>query len=338
VPELHIAEERTATSVVLKLAFNPPDDFDADDYPLRTTLRMFARFNGFTEARQLAVALLMKPVVPPPEPQLLEDPTFLRISTRQPVRLWIGDIDTHVRVRWNGRDDLVLGPSPSWRFAAHCLTPAHSSLPVTFSQPRKGRFSILLSPPVGAQVGDALAFQVVATASNGKTLTAVFDAVVAERPPKPKPEPRLIMGNVPSGASRRPPYELKYIEREKWENGTCWGASNWGPDDVAAYQEPTETRPLTLVINKDLAALEAYKKFLLGRKTAESEIKIKLQKYNSHVAFHLYQMYQASLEVPLSAPNEEPDEDSPKALKPREQRAEIHRVGMTLLRLMQVAR
>src|SRR4029077_9352572 len=51
VPDLHIAEERLEHSVILKLRFDPPDDFDSDEYPVRTTLRAFARFNGFKEPR-----------------------------------------------------------------------------------------------------------------------------------------------------------------------------------------------------------------------------------------------------------------------------------------------
>lgn len=338
VPELHIAEERSDANTKLTLRFTPPSDFDADDYPLRSTLHVFARFSGYKEPRQLSVALTMKPVTPPVEPQLVDEPTFLKVSTRQPVRLWSGTVDTHVRVRWNGRDELVIGASPTWQFACTCLTPEFAGLPVTFSQPRMGKFSVLIALPGNAKIGDQLRFEIVGTGPGGKTLTAPFEAIVSEKPPKTDPEPRLIMGPVPSGASRRPPYVLAYIEKGKWDSGTCWGADSWTGDDAAAYQTPTETHPLTLVINKDFSALDTYRKYLVGKKTAETEIKSRLQKYNSHVAFHLYQMYQAALQVPVADSSSDTDEDAPRALKPHEQRAEIHRVSMTLLRLMQVAR
>ena len=333
VPELHISEERLANSLVLKLRFDPAEDFDSDDYPIRTMLTVFARFNGFKELRQLAVALTMKPPTPTVDPVLMDDPTFLRVSTRQPVYLWLGGADTHVRVRWNGNDDLALGPSPRWTFKARCLTPTKSALPTTFSQPRKGRFSLLVSLNPESQLGDELRFEIVGTGPEGKTLTAAFDAVVAQRPERPQPEPRLVNGKVPAGGSRRPPYVLKVVERENWDNGTCFGNENWNEEDAAAYQEPSATSPLILIINKDMAPLEAFRKYLVAKKLTENEIKARLQKYNSHVYFHLYQMFQAAGSLvgqPEDAPERPPT--------PKEQRSEIRRVSMTLLKLMQVSR
>jgi hypothetical protein len=339
IPELHISEIKTASSTTLALRFEPPQDFDTDDYPLRTTLRVFARFNGFKEPRQFSVALTMKPSIPPPEPKLLDDPTFIKVSTRQPVQLWLGSVDTHVRVRWDGNDDLMLGASPAWTLKGRCLTPTRTGLPITFSQPRKGRFSLLVSLPSDAAEGEKLTFDIVATGPHGKALTATFEGVVAVRPERPKPEPRLITGTIPAGASRRPPYELKYIERAKWDTDTCFGGESWNENDVGAYQDPTETKPLILVINKDMGVLDAYRKFLVGKKTAESEVTRRLQKYNSHVAFHLYQMYQAAQDLAGTSPSVDgQDDDGPRAPKPEEQRSEIHRVGMTLLKLMQVSR
>jgi hypothetical protein len=339
VPELHIAEERSATGFTLKLRFDPPDDFDDDDYPVRTTLRVFARFNGFKEPRELAVALTMKPASPPPELILLDDPTFIRVSTRQPVRLWTGGADTHVRVRWNGKDDLALAPSPKWSFKATCITPSRAGLPTTFSQPHKGRFSLLVSLAPDAQVGEELRFEIVATGPDGKTLSTAFDAVVAEKPERPKPEPRMVSGKVPTGASRRPPYDLKYVEREHWDNGTCFGGEDWTAEDAGAYQEPTDKQPLTLLINKDMAALEAFRNHLVARKLSENEIQTRLLKYTSHVAYHLYQMYQYSQRFAgqVSVPGQE-DDSQGRAPTPSEQRSEIHRVSMTLLNLMQISR
>jgi hypothetical protein len=333
IPELHIAEDRLGHAVNLKLRFDPPDDFDTDDYPVRTTLRAFARFDGHKEPRQLAIALTMKPPTPVADPVLFDEPTFIKVSTRQPVRLWLGSADTHVRLRWNGKDDLALGPSPKWTFKARCLT-ATLAGPTTFSQPKRGRFSLLVSLTPNAQVGHTLQFEIIATGPDGKTLTTTFEAVVAEKPQKSQPEPRLIDGNVPSGASRRPPYDLKLVEKEKWDNGTAFGGNNWTAEDAAAFQEPTEKRPLTLIINKDFGTLEAFRNYLVGtKKLTENEVKTRLQKYNSHVYYHLYQMYQSAQSLvgqPEDAPERPPT--------PKEQRSEVNRVSMTLLKLMQVSR
>lgn len=339
VPELHVGEERSDSALTLRLRFDPPDDFDEDEYPVRTTLRVFARFNGFKEPRELAVVLTMKPPKEPEEPVLFDEPTFIKVSSRQPVRLWTGGVDTHVRIRWNGKDDLALAPSPKWTFRATCITPSRTGLPTTFSQPNKGRFSLLISLASDAQVGEQLRFEIVATGPGGKTLTTAFDAVVAERTERPKPEPRLINGKVPAGTSRRPPYDLKYVERANWDNGTCFGGEDWTAEDAGAYQEPTETQPLTLLINKDMAALEAFRNHLVARKLSENEIQTRLLKYTSHVAYHLYQMYQYAQKFAgqVSIPGQE-DDAQERAPSPAEQRSEIHRVSMTLLNLMQVSR
>lgn len=331
VPELHVAEDRSESDVTLRLRFQPPDDFDPDDYPVRSTLRIFARFNGFKEARILSIALTAKPAQPPPPPELFDVPSFLKVSARQPVRLWQGDADTHVRLRWNGKDDLVLGNKP-WTFSAKCLGGNEKGLKLSFSEPRRGRLSMLVGLPSESSNGDQYRFEVVATGPNGETLGPIFcDAVVAERPAKEPSEPRLISGNIPIGASRRPPYVLKYITRESWDTGTCFGGENWTDADAGAFQEPTEKEPLALIINNDMEALLEFRKFLSTKKLVEATVESRLQKYTSHVAFHLYQMYEA-------ARNPFKDEEGAlRPAKPEEQRAEIRRVAMTLLRLMQVS-
>jgi len=335
VPELHISEERSDTAVILGLRFDPPRDFDPDDYPVRTTLRAFARFNGFKEARQLEIQLTMRPTVPPVEPDLRDEPTSLRVGSRQPVRLWLGGADTHVRIRWDGKDDLVVGPYPRWTFTARCLTPDREGLRTAFSQPTKGRFSLLVALTPDVRLAEELKFEIVGVGPRGRRLSATFDAVVAERPPRPQPEPRLISGPMPAGASRRPPYDLKYIYRDSWDRGTCFGGEDWGEDDAAAYQEPTAARPLTLMINHDMAALEAFRKYLVqDKKFVEAEVQTRLQKYTSHIAFHLYQMYGST----QSMGNGDEDADSVRPPTPQEQRAEVRRVAMTLLKLMQVSR
>jgi hypothetical protein len=60
------------THVKLTLTFNEPDGFDADEYPVRATVKVTARFNGIAEARQLPLSVLIKPDIYKPDPKLLE--------------------------------------------------------------------------------------------------------------------------------------------------------------------------------------------------------------------------------------------------------------------------
>jgi hypothetical protein len=71
----------------------------------------------------------------------------------------------------------------------------------------------------------------------------------------------------------------------------------------------------------------------VGKKLVESEMQSRLAKYTSHVAFHLYQMYQQTVPTGQGAGDE-----SRRDPEPEQQRAEINRVAMTVLKLMQVSR
>jgi len=335
VPELHIGEDRLASAVRFRLKFTPPADFDPAEYSLRTTLRVYARFNGFKEPRELSIGVTMKPVNKPEAPELLDDPTYIRVTTRQPVRLWMDKADTHVRLSWNGKDSLAVSPAPRWVFRAECTTLGREAISTAFSQPRHGRFSLLIPLPANAQIGDELDFRVIAENRDGKTHGATFHAIVAERNQPEKPEPRKIAGSIPGGVSRRPPYDLKYVGRDGWQSGTCWESQDWTADDAAAYQEPTNRTPLILIINKDMAALQELKTYFVEKKKlTENEISSRLLKYTSHVAYHLYQMYQAA-QTNTAKDAESGDGRPPSSA---EQRAEINRVAMTLVKMMQVTR
>jgi len=333
VPQLHIAEDREGDSASLRLLFEPPADFDTDDYPLRTTLRILAAFTGFKEPRQVSISLRIAPAVPAPEPELLAVPTYLRVSTRQPVQLSVGDADTHVRLRWDGRDDLAAGPTAAWRFEAHCLTQLTAHVSTSFSLPRKGRFSLLVGLPGDTELGTELDFEIVATSRDGSVLRATFRGVAAEPPAKPAPEPRLLSGTAQVGASRRPDYILKYISKDQWDQDTCFGAESWTSDDAAAFIEPTDKAPLTLIVNTDMTALEDFRKDLSAKKLVENEVKMRNTKYTSHIAFHLYQMFKS-----VEAARKVSTEDGQREPTPQDQRSEIHRVAMTLLRLMEISR
>lgn len=330
VPELQVQEERRGAGVRLRLLFQEPENPDPDQYPIRAEVKVTARFNGIAEPRRLRLQTFIKPDVEPPEPLLNDRPTWIRVSSREPVKIKLTRADTHVRLRWNGKDNLATGPSPQWEFKARLLTEGPQPM-FNFSQPSRGRFSLLISPRPEWAVGEEMTFSVVAVDGHGAGLDTKFQAVVVPVEPVQPVEdaPRLVHEDVATGAIRRPPYELKYIERDEWARGTCWGGEEWTECDPGCFQEPTERSPLTLIINSDMAALKNYKQFLTKeKKLAESEIERRINKYTSHVSYHLYQMYQAAKDNP----DEEPDAQT------RRHSAEIRRMSLTLLKLMEVSR
>jgi hypothetical protein len=335
ISELSIAETRGAHDLELKMSFAEPEGFDQDEYPLVTSLQVIGRFEGFDEPRLVEREIVIGPPPyrpPPPPPVLRAIPTFLRIMSRQPVKLVPGGPSTHVRIRWDGDDSLTSGSAPSWSVRARCLSMG-TFPPIGFSQPKEGKFELLLDTPHGLIPNQQLDFEVEATGPAGQRLVANFSGQTIEAPPAP--EPRRTVTSVPEPATqRRPPYELRIVHEAEWDTPTCWGTQTWTKDDVAAFTEPTEATPLTLIINADAEDLKTYRENLVRRSLDESTVQERMTRYTAHVAFHLYQMYRfrrsrleaQATDESLRVPGEE------------EMRLEIGRVATTLIKLMEVSR
>jgi hypothetical protein len=337
IEELTVTERRTGDGVQLRVVFNEPEGFDQEEYPLVTTLQAIAKFRGYDEPRLLEREIVTNrkpgpPPPPPPPPVLRASPTFLRVVSRQPVKLVPGGPSTHVRMRWDGDDSLTAGAAPSWALQARCLSigtfPA-----IGFTQPKDGKFELLLDTPHGLIPDQALDFEVEALGPAGQRLATTFAGKILETPGEP--EPRLLVASVPEPAvQRRPPYDLKIVREADWETPTCWGEEPWMKDDVAAFTEPTDTAPLTLIINEDAEELKAFREGLVRRALDENTVKERITRYTAHVAFHLYQMYRFSktqLEAQLA-------DDSVHVPTDEDLRLEITRVATTLIKLMEVSR
>lgn len=329
VPELKVEAERQNDHAKVTFQFKQPPGFDTDQYPVRAKVQVTAAFNGIEHRRQLALQIVIKPDKPVAEPILLDTPTKLTVSSREPIKIIRGQDDTHVRLRWDGKDKLLIGATPAWHRTARLLDAGRIQPVFNFSQPALGRFSLLITPRPEWNAGDRLTFEVTALGSNGQVLSVPFIAEVVDPPEKPEDErkPRLVEGEFKIGASRRPPYDLKYIGRDDYETIPCWGSTTWVDGDPGCFKEPTERTPLILIINNDMDALREYRRYLT-RSYTETEVKRRTSRYTSHIAFHLYQMYQAS------TARKEEDPDQADAAR----RDEIKRVSMTLIKLMEVAR
>jgi hypothetical protein len=326
--ELNIKHQKLDTHGKLTLLFNEPEGFDTDQYPVRAKVKVAARFNGIKETRLLELNVLVKPDRDPPEAKLLDDPTYLKVTSREPIRIRVGAGDTHVRLRWDGKDRLLTANVPQWTLKAKVAGDGRPQPEMNFSEPLTGRFSLLISPRQDWKAGDKIKFEIVAAGPRGRELYAAFEAHVVEPPPPPEPDPRkpqLVDGEFKTGQIRRPPYQLKVIKRDDYGQ-PCWNVDEWTDDDPGSYLAPTDRAPLTLIINEDMAALRDFRRALTKRNT-EQDVERKVNKYTSHIAFHLYQMYQAT------QGRKEEDVDAADALR----REEIRRVAMTMIRLMDVA-
>lgn len=327
--ELNVKKEKLESHAKLTLLFTEPEGFDTDQYPVRAKVKVTARFNGIKEARQLELSVLIKPDKDPPDPILLDDPMKLKVTSREPIKLRRGQGDTHVRLRWDGKDRLLNGNVPQWKLSAKLVGDGKAQPEMNFSEPLAGRFSLLITPREDWQAGERLKFEVVAGGLRGRELVTTFEADVIDPPPPPDDKrekgPRLIDGEFRTGQMRRPPYQLKVIKRDDYAQ-PCWDADEWTDEDPGAFLAPTDRTPLTLIINEDMGALRDFRRALTKRNT-EQDVERKVNKYTSHIAFHLYQMYQAT------QGRKEEDVDAADARR----REEIRRVAMTMIRLMDVA-
>lgn len=326
VPELKIEHKRLEDHGSLTLKFSEPEDFENDEYPVRAVIVVTARFNGIAEPRVLKLSILIKPDIERPDPVLLDEPKKLKVTSREPVQVRRGEADTHVRFRWDGKSRLITDTPPTWAFSAKLRGQAQPEM--HFSEPSAGRFSLLISPLPDWQVGQRLIFDVTATGPNEKKLKTTFEADVVDPPTPPEKEdkgPRLVDGEFKTGSMRRPPYELKTINRDRYAQ-QCWNSPEWTDEDAGAFVAPTERAPLILIINEDMTELREFRLALTKRNT-EQHVERKLSKYTSHIAFHMYQMYQATVG--------KKDADVNEADAAR--RAEVRRVAMTMIKLMDVA-
>lgn len=315
-------------------------DYGPEDFPVVGELQAFAQFKGKPELRALKLPIVVTAKPAPPEPiELLDMPTFLRVRNRQPIRLVPGST-VHVRMQWNGKPSLLRGTNPKWRFTARCLS--LGTFPkIGFGYTSDGNLTFILCPPLGLIIGSTLDFEVVASGPNGAQLTAVFRGLVLDptvKPPAPTQNPTLMPGSAPiTLGQRRPPYDLKYIKEPQWQNPDlpCFqGGGAWTENDAGCFLEPTPTQPLLiLVVNEDMSLLKTFREGMVKRKLDPKTITDRTNRYISYVAFHLYQMYGEKKRLEKDA---DPSPDAPHANAESEMRAEINRVGNTVMKVMEL--
>lgn len=328
VKELQVTRSTQITGEDVALKFAEPDDFDEDEYPIETTLRATASFSGYQEVRLIERRVVVTPGTKGPTPRppkpLVDDPSFIKVTSRQPIKIVVGGPDVHVKLRWDGKDSLLGGASPEWSFRVSCES--DSAVPATFlTRPVEGRFELLIQATPSLKNGDQLNFNVEAI-SPSKTLATAFLADVVD-----PPSARKLATKVAGGAQRRPPYELKYLERKDWSDGnlSCFGQP-WSGAEPGSFEAPSAKSPLTIFINQDTDLLTTYRDALLSRKLVETTIKQRINKYTAHVAFHLYQMFEKQKKSTAQSKDEV---ETPSEVLMRE---EIQRVAHTLIKLMEV--
>ncbi|MBX9681876.1 MAG: hypothetical protein K2X38_24225 [Gemmataceae bacterium] len=341
---LTLAVKQTKDRATVTISF-PATHYGEDEFPVIGELQAFARFKNRPELRALKLPVIVTKKPAPPEPiELLDVPTFLRVRSRQPVKL-IPNTTTHVRMQWNGKHTLLRGSKPKWKFTARCTT--LGTFPkIGFGYTNDGNLTFVLYPPHGLLLGLSLDFEVVAIGPDDMKLTASFRGVITEPSAKPTPptppEPSLIQGTAPPiVGQRRPPYELKYINKDDWENPQrpCFqGGGVWTENDAGCFLEPSPTQPLLLlVVNEDMALLKTFREHMLKKKPPldPKTISDRTNRYISYVAFHLYQMYGERKRLEGMKTNA-PDDLVPQPANEKDTRAEINRVGTTVMKVMEL--
>ncbi|MBA4105679.1 MAG: hypothetical protein C0485_07965 [Pirellula sp.] len=337
-PDLSVKLIRDKDSARLTLCYLEPDDAEPEEYPLITRLGVYAQFKGRPEPRMLEYQIVVrksKPIQPPKPVVLLDEPTYLRVTSRQPVKIVAGGAASHVRLKWDGKDSLTAGDPQAWKLVASGENlPAP---PVGFSKPCNGRFELLIDAPTATAVGSEYQYEVSAVGPSGQSLSVVFTGVIVAPAAPDLQSPRKVSHDAPEpSGQRRPPYEIKYVKKGDWENDTCWGSTEWTAYDAGAFTEPTETQPLTLIINVDSELLTDYLDHIIKvKKLDPNTVERRKTKYTAHLAFHLFQMFE---HLARRRKNEDSDSDDNASRVPSDMdmRAETNRVAATLIRLMEV--
>lgn len=277
-PGFNFQLNKKSNHAVVDMEFVEPSGFEQDQYPLEISLSVLATFKNQPEIRLTDKLVVIRPIKPPPPPpplQLLDDPTFIKVSGRQPVRIVPGSGAAHVRMRWDGKDELTIEPSPKWTFAGACTS--HKDIAsLTFSQPVAGRFEALIHVSGDPLIGTKLKFEITAIGPAGKTLHTSLDAEVVQLPAPL--DPRRLKADIASHGQRRPPYKLVFVEEKDFSTSTRWGDSTWDATHAGAFVDPKPDAPLTLCINKDLGLLKDYMDGLVAKKADEGRTEEKKTK------------------------------------------------------------
>jgi hypothetical protein len=319
----------------ITLCFSEGADADEDQYPIETKLQILAQFEGHPEPRLVEKSIVIgppkeKPVKPPIK--LLDVPTQLAIVTRQPVKLVPGGATAHIRVKWNGKDALTTGPKPAWKFRTRCTTIATFPA-VGTTEPKNGRFELLIDAPRTLLAAQDLEFELEAVGPKGKklvaTLRARLEPPVEPEPPEPPGSKKRKVGELQSVPTR--PYELRMITEADWDTGIpYWRRPQWDARSVGCFVAPTSKEPLVLMINADYEPLKTAKADMIKRSLTEATIEERITKYYTHVALHMYAMYRYRKQLEQAPTEETPSLDAMDELH----EAEVERTAATLLHLI----
>ncbi len=208
---------RKESDAILEIDFTEPPDFQPDEYPIETTLRVSGHvYSDEAEPRlnleKNVVVRPKKPILPPPPRALKEVPTHLRVAdlaTSSLARRWPGR-PCSLGLGW--QRFLTFDPAPEWTFQAICRH-RHPVFPaLTFTKPTNGQFEALVHTPADYFVSTKLEFELQAIGPGSAMLNASFTAEVVL-----PPGPRKILTEIPARGQRRPPYKLVYVEEKDFE-------------------------------------------------------------------------------------------------------------------------
>ncbi len=321
---------------LITLYFAEAENADQEEYPIEATLQVVAKFDGYAELRLVEKDIVVSPLrrrQPRKAPQLLDEPSTVTIVTRQPVKLELGGATTHVRVRWDGKDELVNGSRPKWHIRARCRT--LNTFPViNHTSPHDGRFELLIDTPRSLLAAQDLEFDVEAVGPKGKVLSATLRARL-EPPAHDEPEGPGIRKRKVAEILEAPvrPYQFKLIGEEDWDTGTpYWNKPQWDAKSVGCFVAPTRRDPLVLVVNKDHEGLKDAREQMIKRGLHESTIEERQTKYYIHIGVHLYAMYRYRRQLER-APAAEGDQVPTHAMDDMME-AEIERAAGTVLHLL----
>ena len=274
---LSVEAARAANHASVTVGFHEADDFDDDEYPVQGELRAFARFKDRPETRLLTLPVVVtkRKIVEPRVIELLGEPSYLKVKSRQPIKVIPDGPAVHVKLEWNGRESLIRGTNPRWKFGARCTT-LDTFPQIGLGSTGNGRLELILYPPHGLLPNNELQFEVFTDGPEGRKLTAGFKATVVPPPTGTQAGPRKIVAEaLQTSGQRRQPYELKPRPREGLAEPRLPVLGERMDVSTPGGLEPTSTQPLILVINQDMGLLKRWRDEMVKKNVAPSRMKDK---------------------------------------------------------------
>jgi len=265
-------------------------------------------------------------VIQPPEFKPNDPPKELKILRSSPIRLRKGRKNV-ISIALDGPNDLFSRAERKAELVVESNNPQAKF--IGFTEPANGRFHITLEVPEDASVGATGKLNCLVKLNDGTSLSDTREYSIVE-----PPEPKLpkVGGET---TITLPNYEIIPITKIQWTNfDPVWDDTSVGKFELATDDTGRDLLRLFINIDNEHITREINRRLTEGQTT--TTVTTLREKYNSYIAYHLYQQFEAERgEYTEPQQTQDSSEQENTARKPAFDEAqkseELKRVAQTLV-------